>query len=207
MLRKLFSMNRAESEDNAPYLIVGLGNPGREYQQNRHNVGFMVIDRLAQRLGAGFSRLEQKALITKTDHQGRRLILAKPQTYMNLSGKAVGALLRYYKVPLENLMVAYDDVDIPFGTLRLRYAGGAGGQKGMKSIIQQLGTQDFPRLRVGIDRPPGRMAAADYVLQDFSKDEVEMLPQITDEAADAILLFVREGLDAAMNQFNGPVIE
>lgn len=207
MLRKLFSMNRAESEDNAPYLIVGLGNPGREYQQNRHNVGFMVIDRLAQRLGAGFSRLEQKTLITKTDHQGRRLILAKPQTYMNLSGKAVGALLRYYKVPLENLMVAYDDVDIPFGTLRLRYAGGAGGQKGMKSIIQQLGTQDFPRLRVGIDRPPGRMAAADYVLQDFSKDEVEMLPQITDEAADAILLFVREGLDAAMNQFNGPVIE
>lgn len=207
MLRKLFSMNRAESEDNAPYLIVGLGNPGREYQQNRHNVGFMVIDRLAQRLGAGFSRLEQKALITKTDHQGRRLILAKPQTYMNLSGKAVGALLRYYKVPLENLMVAYDDVDIPFGTLRLRYAGGAGGQKGMKSIIQQLGTQDFPRLRVGIDRPPGRMAAADYVLQDFSRDEVEMLPQITDEAADAILLFVREGLDAAMNQFNGPVIE
>lgn len=208
MLRKLFSMNRSEPETNSsPYLIVGLGNPGREYRQNRHNVGFMVVDRLAERLGVSFSRLEQKALVTKTDHAGSRLILAKPQTYMNLSGQAAGALQRYYKVPLENLMVVYDDVDLPFGTLRLRFAGGSSGQKGMQSIIQRLGTQDFPRLRVGIDRPPGRMAAADYVLQDFSRDQEEMLPQITDEAADAILTFVREGLEAAMNQFNGPVAE
>ena len=122
---------------------------------------------------------------------------------MNLSGQAVAPLVRFYKVPLENLLVAYDDVDLPFGLLRLRPSGGSGGQKGMQSIISTLGTEEFPRLRVGIDRPPGRMEASDYVLQDFSKDQVEALAEILDRGVEAVLTFIDEGLDAAMNKYNG----
>lgn len=197
----------ASNMENAlsPYLIAGLGNPGREYAASRHNVGFMLVDRLAARLGASFSRLESKALVCKSEYQGRRMILAKPQTYMNLSGQAVGGLLNYYKVPLENLLVAYDDVDLPLGTLRLRPGGGSAGQKGMKSIIERLGSQEFPRLRIGIDRPPGRMDAAAYVLQDFSRQQAEFLPPLLERAVDAVLLFVTQGLEAAMNQYNGLV--
>jgi PTH1 family peptidyl-tRNA hydrolase len=192
-------------EKSLPYLVAGLGNPGREYAANRHNIGFMLVDRLAARLGASFSRLESKALVCKAEYQGRRMILAKPQTYMNLSGQAVGGLLNYYKVPLGNLLVAYDDVDLPLGTLRLRPGGGSAGQKGMQSIIERLGSQDFPRLRIGIDRPPGRMDAAAYVLQDFSRQQVEFLTPVLERAVDAVLVFVTQGLEAAMNQFNGLV--
>jgi PTH1 family peptidyl-tRNA hydrolase len=188
-----------------PFLIVGLGNPGREFNANRHNIGFMLLSTLAQRLGVSFSRLESKALITKGLHQARRLILAKPQTYMNLSGQPVGALARFYKVPLENLLVCYDDVDLPFGSLRLRPGGGSGGHKGVQSIIQHLGTQEFPRLRLGIGRPPGRMQAADYVLQDFSRQQSALLPEILDLGVDAILTYVVDGLESAMNQYNGMV--
>lgn len=185
------------------YLIAGLGNRGREFQNNRHNVGFMLVSHLAERLGVSFSRMQSKALVTKCEYKGKRLILAKPQTYMNLSGQAVAPLVRFYKVPLENLLVAYDDVDLPFGVLRLRPSGGSGGQKGMQSIISTLGTEEFPRLRVGIDRPPGRMEASDYVLQDFSKDQAEALAEILDRGAEAVLTFIDEGLDAAMNKYNG----
>jgi PTH1 family peptidyl-tRNA hydrolase len=188
---------------NSPYLLIGLGNPGRPYRENRHNVGYMVVDRLASRLGVSFTRLESKALVTKTNYRDERLILAKPQTYMNLSGTAVSALQNYYKIPIENSLVAYDDVDLPFGTIRLRPGGGSAGQKGMASIIDRMGTQDIPRLRVGIDRPPGRMDAAAYVLEDFSKQEKEILPSILDRAVEAIFVFITHGLDAAMNQYNG----
>lgn len=184
------------------FLIVGLGNPGREYQGNRHNAGFRLLNHLAERLGVTFSRLESKSLVTKADYLGHRLILAKPQTYMNLSGQAVESLVRFYKIPLSQMMVVFDDVDLPFGALRLRPAGGSGGQKGMQSILEKLGTQEFPRLRIGIDQPPGRMDAADYVLQDFSKKEAELLPGVLDRAADAVLTYVREGLEVAMNQYN-----
>jgi PTH1 family peptidyl-tRNA hydrolase len=208
-LRLFRPKDRADTleEQQATYLIAGLGNPGREYRESRHNVGFMVLDRLAVRLGSSFSRLESKALVTKGEHEGRRLLLAKPQTYMNLSGQAVGALLRYYKVPIENLLVVFDDVDLPLGTLRLRPAGGSSGQKGMVSIIERLDSQEFPRLRVGIGRPPGRQQAADYVLEDFSRQETAILPEILDRAADAALAFTAEGLDAAMNRFNGTIDE
>jgi peptidyl-tRNA hydrolase, PTH1 family len=191
--------------DNNPqlFLIAGLGNPGREYRANRHNVGFMVIDRLATRLGVKFTRLESKALVTKAEFQGQRLVLAKPQTFMNLSGNAVSSLMRFYKVELSNIMVAYDDVDLPVGTLRIRPDGGSAGQKGIASIIERLGTQAFPRLRVGIDRPPGRMDAAAYVLQDFSAQEIEFLTPILDQAVEAILIYVTSGLNTAMNQYNG----
>lgn len=202
MLKRLFS----NPPHQIPYLVAGLGNPGRQYRENRHNVGFLVVDRLAARLGVTFSRLESKALVTKADYEGERLILAKPQTFMNLSGQAISGLLRFYKIPAKNLLIVYDDVDLPLGTLRLRPAGSAGGQKGMLSIIERLATQDFPRLRIGIDRPPDRMDAASYVLQDFSRAEAEVLPEILDRAVAAILTFVSNGLDAAMNQYNGPVI-
>ncbi len=195
--------NQSELPFRNPYfLIIGLGNPGRQYRQNRHNVGFMTIDRLAQRLGVTFTRLESKALVTKSDYHNHSLVLAKPQTYMNAAGQAVGSLVRFYKVPLEQLMIVYDDVDLPFGVLRLRPDGGSAGQKGMVSIIEQLGTQIFPRLRIGIGRPPGRMEAAAYVLQNFSSQDNELLYQILDQAVEAILLFITDGLAATMNQYN-----
>lgn len=185
------------------YLIVGLGNPGAQYRENRHNVGFMLADQVAEKLGVKFTRLESKALVTKSEYQGQRIVLAKPYTFMNLSGQPVGALVKFYKVPLANLLVAYDDVDLPLGTVRLRPGGGSAGQKGMASIIERLGTQDFPRLRLGIGRPPGRMEAADYVLQDFSAGEKTVLKPTLERAAEAALVFVAEGLEAAMNQYNG----
>ncbi len=185
------------------FLIVGLGNPGREYRESRHNVGFMLVDCLAERFKVAFSRLEQRALVTKADQQGRQIILAKPQTFMNLSGVSTGALMRYYKIPITQLMVAYDDVDLPLGPLRLRPDGGSAGHKGMTSIIKRLGTQEFPRMRIGIGRPPGRKEAADYVLQNFSTFEVETLTPTLERAAVAALLFITQGLEAAMNQYNG----
>jgi peptidyl-tRNA hydrolase, PTH1 family len=189
----------------APFLITGLGNPGQQYRGNRHNVGFMTLDFLATRLGKTFSRVEFKALVIKTEYEGQRMILAKPHTYMNLSGQAVGSLIRYYKVPLEKLMVAYDDVDLDFGMLRIRPDGGSAGQKGMASIIERLGTQDFPRLRIGVGRPPGRMDAAAYVLQDFTASEKKELDATLETATEAILTFVAQSLDTAMNRFNGPI--
>ncbi len=194
------------SEPAQTFLITGLGNPGREYRQNRHNVGFMVIDCLAAHLGVTFSRLESRALVTKGLHQGNRLILAKPQTFMNELGSAVGSLARFYKVEMDNILVTYDDVDLPFGVLRLRPGGGSAGQKGMGSIIERLGGDRFPRLRVGIGRPPGRMEAAAYVLQDFGRDESAELPAVLDQAVEAILVYVSQGLNQAMNQYNGPVV-
>ncbi|MCK5314122.1 MAG: aminoacyl-tRNA hydrolase [Anaerolineales bacterium] len=188
--------------EDSRFLIVGLGNPGRQYKGNRHNVGFMLADRLAERLGVAFSRMESRALVTKTNYLGKQLILAKPQTYMNLSGQAVAALVRFYKIPLDHLLIAYDDVDLPLGTIRIRPMGGSGGQKGMKSTIERLSTEEFPRIRLGVDRPPGSMEAAAYVLKDFSKDEAEMVHHIIDRASDAVLVFIAEGLEAAMNKYN-----
>lgn len=190
------------NQEDSRYLIVGFGNPGRQYKCNRHNVGFMLVDNLAKRLGTTFSRMESRALVTKTTYLDKRLILAKPQTYMNLSGQAVASLVKFYKIPLENLMIAYDDVDLPLGTIRLRPMGGSAGQKGMRSTIERLGTEEFPRIRLGIDRPPGAMQAANYVLQDFSKDEIEIVNHVIDRATDATLVFVTEGLDVAMNIYN-----
>lgn len=187
------------------YLIIGLGNPGREYKDNRHNIGFMLIDRLAVRIDARGIKLQSKAIVTSGFYEERKLILAKPQTYMNLSGQSVQGLLHFYKIPSENLMVAHDDLDLPLGTIRIRPGGGAGGQRGMASTIERLGTKDFPRLRLGIGRPPGRMDAADYVLQNFSRAEMLIVSETLDRAADAVLTFMTEGLNAAMNRFNGSV--
>jgi PTH1 family peptidyl-tRNA hydrolase len=207
-LRQVFTHPRQSNEGalasgKPVFLVVGLGNPGREYRLTRHNIGFMCLDRLADRLGTAFTRVESRALVAKAAYLSNRLVLAKPQTYMNLSGQAVSALARFYKVPPEHLLVAYDDVDLPLGTLRLRPGGGSAGQKGMQSIIDRLGSQDFPRLRLGIGRPPGRMEAASYVLQEFTPGELALRDATLEHAVDAVLTFVSEDLVTAMNRFNG----
>lgn len=191
-----------KTNDNPPFLIVGLGNPGPEYKLNRHNVGFMVLDELAKELESTFGRMQSNALVAAALRGDQRLVLAKPRTFMNLSGSAVGGLLRFHKAPLERLLVIYDDADLPFETLRLRPDGGSAGQKGMKSIIQNLGSEKFARLRVGIGRPKGRMQTPDHVLQDFSRSEQRELPFLLQKATAAALTFIDEGLEAAMNRYN-----
>ncbi len=186
------------------FLIVGLGNPGREYAATRHNIGFRIADRLAQTLDERFSRQQNNAFIASGPRGGAKLILAKPQTFMNLSGQSVSGLIRFYKVPVSNLLVCCDDIDLPFGSIRLRASGGSAGQRGMQSILNSLGTKEVPRLRFGVGRPPGRMDAADYVLRDFDSSEEEIVPGIVDKAVQAALAFVDNGLADAMNRFNAP---
>lgn len=186
------------------HLIVGLGNPGRGHAFNRHNIGFMAIDRLAARHGIDMKRVQNKAILGSGRIADRPVILAKPQTFMNLSGEAVGPLTKFYKVPASNVLVVYDELDIPFGVIRLREKGGAGGHNGMRSIIQHLGNE-FARLRMGIGRPPGRMDAAAYVLQDFGRDELPLVSEMLSTAVAAIESFVGNGIDLTMSRFNGPV--
>lgn len=147
--------------------------------------------------------MQSKALVCPATYEGRRVLLAKPQTYMNLSGQSVQGLARFYKLPLERLLVAHDDLDLPLGMLRLRPGGGPGGQKGVASTIERLGSAGFARLRIGIGRPPGRMDPADYVLQDFRPDQQDELAEVIERASDAALLFVTDGIQTAMNRFNG----
>ena len=187
------------------FLIIGLGNPGREYLNTRHNFGFMMIDRIAVRLNARGMKVQSKAIVLNTRHEEKKLILAKPQTFMNLSGQSVQGLAHFYKIPPENLMILSDDLDIPFGTIRIRASGGPGGQRGLGNILEKLGTKDVPRLRIGIGRPPGRMSPSAYVLQNFSRDEEKEVSNILDRGADAVFAFVTEGLNKAMNEFNGSV--
>ena len=186
------------------FLIVGLGNPGRQYRGNRHNIGFMVVDRLAAANGIQSSKVQNKAIVGDGRIAGQRVILAKPQTYMNSSGEAVGPLANFYKIPAENIFVVYDEMDIPLGTIRLREKGGAGGHNGMKSIIQQIG-QEFPRMRLGVGRPPGRMEPPAYLLQDFSNDQLPTVSDMIDEAIRAIETYLQEGIQLAMSKHNGSV--
>jgi len=201
-----FLRNKVDNERELPFLIVGLGNPGAEFRHNRHNVGFMLLDYLADRLGESFLRIELNSLLTKAKYQDKRLLLAKPQTFMNLSGQAVGRLVKYYKIPLESLLIVYDDVDLPLESIRIRPNGGSGGHKGVASIIEHLGTNEFPRLRLGIGRPTGQKNAAAHVLQDFNKEENEFLEVTLERAVDAVLVFVSAGLETAMNKYNITVL-
>lgn len=186
-----------------PYLVAGLGNPGRRYENNRHNVGFMLLNCLADKFGQRFGKVESKALVCKAIYLEEKVILIKPQTYMNNSGSPVSSIFHFYRVPLENLLVVYDDIDLPVGTLRLRPGGGSAGQKGMQSIIEHLGTQEFPRLRIGTGRPPGKKGAAGYALQDFPADEADLVSETLDRAVQAVLAFIEHGLEFAMNRYNG----
>lgn len=190
---------------NPPFLIVGLGNPGPEYRHNRHNAGFMVLDAFARQLDVKFGKVQAEAMVAVRHGAAAgegRIVLAKPRTYMNNSGVSVGQLVRFYKVPLEKLLVVFDDVDLPFETLRLRASGSSGGQNGMKSIIEKLGSQEFARLRVGVGRPKGRMGTPGHVLQDFSRAEQDALAFVLKRATDAVQTFIDEGITAAMNKYN-----
>jgi len=199
-------------------MIVGLGNPGPEYGHNRHNVGFQVVDLLAERHGLHFDRYHKRARIaigrvglaepqvggTGEEPQALRVLLAKPMTYMNASGEAVGALAAFYKIPPSMILVIYDDLDLPVGRIRLRAGGSSGGQKGVQSIIQRLGTEAFPRLRIGVGRPPGQMDPAAYVLQRFTAAQETEMAFVRPRAVDAIETWLASGIEVAMNQFNSP---
>ena len=189
--------------NNETYLVAGLGNPGSAYRENRHNIGFMVINALAKELDIQIKRVKFKALIGTGKLGTRSLILAKPQTYMNASGGSISPLVRYFKVPITNLIIIHDDLDLPLGAIRIRPAGGTGGQKGMGSIITSLGSQEIPRMRIGIGRPPGRMSPADYVLQDFDANQKPLRDEVVDQAVKAVITFINEGLEKTMNTYNG----
>ncbi|WP_137873737.1 aminoacyl-tRNA hydrolase [Rhodococcus sp. Q] len=191
------------SDSNDTALVVGLGNPGPQYEKTRHNVGFMVVDALAARERARFSVHKKSGADAVTIRlAGRQVILAKPRTYMNLSGKPVAALARFFSVDPGNLVVVHDELDLDYGTLRLKMGGGEGGHNGLRSISQALGTKDYLRTRVGIGRPPGRMDPADYVLKPFSTVERKELDLVCEEAVDAVELLLRVGLEAAQNQLH-----
>ena len=195
------------------WLIVGLGNPGPSYSGHRHNVGAMVVDELAVRAGASLRSHKARAAVaevrlpasqgaTAGGTPGPRAIIAKPMTYMNESGGPVAGLLSFYKVPVENLIVIHDELDIPFAQVRLKLGGGEGGHNGLRSITKSVGTRDYLRVRVGIGRPPGRMDSADYVLHDFSSTERSEFPLLISDAADAIERLVAEGLVAAQQEWH-----
>jgi PTH1 family peptidyl-tRNA hydrolase len=185
------------------WLIVGLGNPGEEYAKTRHNLGFQTVNELVRRHGLDFDKKIAKSRVAEGQIAGQRVALAKPFTYMNAIGQAVVGLSNWYKIaPAQELLVIYDELDLPFGVLRLRERGSAGTHNGMKSVVGQLGTQAFPRLRIGIGQgPPGRDAAS-YVLGRFTRAEQEQVPELVGRAADAVEVILREGLVAAMNRFN-----
>jgi PTH1 family peptidyl-tRNA hydrolase len=195
------------SELTAPWLVVGLGNPGREYAGNRHNAGFLVADLLAARLGARFSR-HRKAVAEVAEGRlglgidAPRLVLAKPMTYMNLAGGPVANLAQFYKVPISQIVAIHDELDIPYGQLRLKVGGGEGGHNGLRSMTKSLGSKEYLRVRFGIGRPPGRQDPADYVLSDFSTVERKELEFLVDRATDAVEMVVQRGLEPAQNYYH-----
>jgi PTH1 family peptidyl-tRNA hydrolase len=194
-----------ETSPDALMMVVGLGNPGSEYARHRHNIGFEVVNALARAHGLVFARRKgTKAHVAEGRVGSRPALLAKPQTFMNLSGQAVRRLSRAHDIPPKRILVVYDDLDLPLGRLRLRPEGSSGGHKGMRSIIEALGTQAFPRLRVGIDRPAGRADPVDYVLHPFAGEEQLLVAETVARAAAAVECWLLEGIGAAMARFNRP---
>jgi peptidyl-tRNA hydrolase, PTH1 family len=185
------------------HLVVGLGNPGEQYADNRHNLGFMVADELARRGRAGAPRAKFGAEIAEATISGNRILLCKPQEYMNVSGQAVARVAGFWKVPVSDTIVVHDELDLPYERMKLGAGGGPGGHNGLKSIISALGDPGFARVRIGIGRPaPGR-DPADWVLSDFSRAEAAVLPELIVRAADAVEAIIKDGLTTAMNRFNG----
>lgn len=183
-------------------LLVGLGNPGPRYAGNRHNVGFMVLDELAARIGGKFKAHKGGAEVLEGRLADRRVVLAKPRSFMNLSGGPVSATAKFYKIPPGGVVVVHDELDLPFGALKLKLGGGDNGHNGLRSITKSLGTKDYFRVRFGIGRPPGRMDPADFVLKDFSTVERKELPLEVDRCADATEALIGKGLTAAQNAFH-----
>jgi PTH1 family peptidyl-tRNA hydrolase len=191
------------STETAPWLVVGLGNPGPDYAGTRHNVGVLVVEELAERARGRFAKHKRAhAQVAEERLQGHRAVLAKPSSYMNESGGPVKGLLDFYKVPMEQLVVIHDELDIPFSTLRLKLGGGDNGHNGLKSIRRSTGSGEFYRVRVGIGRPPGRQDPADFVLKPWGSVERKELPMLVSDAADAVELLLHEGLERAQNRFN-----
>ncbi|MFH5880426.1 aminoacyl-tRNA hydrolase [Arthrobacter sp. NA-172] len=186
------------------WLIVGLGNPGSEYSHNRHNVGQMVLDELASRMGGSFKAHKARAQVVegRLGIGGPRVVLAKPMCYMNVSGGPVSGLARFFDVAPDHVIAVHDEIDIPFNTVKLKIGGGEGGHNGLRDISKALATKDYLRVRVGVGRPPGRMDTADFVLRDFGASEKKELPFLLDEAADAVELLVTQGLLAAQQKFH-----
>jgi len=193
------------AEDGEGWLVVGLGNPGTEYERNRHNIGFRVVDEVARRLGARFDAKKSQGKLAVARREGKPLYLLKPQTFVNASGKSVGPVMRFYKVPVERLLVVCDDIDLPFARIRIRPNGSSGGHNGLKSIMETLGgRQDFPRIRIGVGRPPhAREAVVGHVLEDFSRSEEEELAAVIDDAVDAVELILDGAIEKAMDTYNG----
>lgn len=185
-------------------IVVGLGNPGPEYANTRHNVGFEVVAELARRFGAGVPKLRHQAELVDVLVGDEKVLLVAPQTFMNLSGRSVQPLVAFYKNELEDLLVVCDDMNLERGRIRLKPDGSAGGQKGLADIVTRLGSRDFPRLRIGIGRPPGRMTPSAYVLARFGSDEREEMEDTVQRAADGVETWIRNDLDTAMNQVNAP---
>ena len=183
-------------------LIVGLGNPGRQYRNNRHNAGFLLIDRIAREFNLRLETQRFESLVASGTHAGRRFMLAKPQTYVNETGRAVAGLVRFHRVEYPNLLVAFDDLDLELGSLRMRPFGGSSGHRGMRSLINHLGDQGFPRLRIGIGRPPGRLEPAGYVLSNFASDELELVSETLDRALGCVRRFLEAGIEKAMTDCN-----
>ncbi len=186
-------------------LVVGLGNPGKKYERTRHNVGFLIIDRIASQNQIKVRSRRCDALVGEWSSHGEKIVLAKPQTYMNRSGDAVRALMRSFRLTPEDLVVVYDDLDLPFGRIRIRTKGSAGGHRGIASIMESVAGAPFCRLRVGIGRPPEGMDSADYVLEPFSPQESSELEDVLSRAVEALICLLREGHQKAMAQFNGQV--
>lgn len=184
------------------WLIVGLGNPGSEYSNNRHNVGQMVLDELASRVGGKFKAHKSRAQVVegRMGIGGPRVVLAKPMTYMNVSGGPVGALCKFFDIAADHVIAVHDEIDIPFNTVKLKLGGGEGGHNGLRDISKALATKDYLRVRVGVGRPPGRMETADFVLRDFATAEKKELPFLVDEAADAVELLMSQGVLAAQQK-------
>jgi len=184
------------------WLIIGLGNPGKEYRLTRHNVGFRVVDRLARQQGIQFSKRRGGARIGEGRLGGKRVVLAKPQTYMNKSGVAVKKLVKALGIPLDHLVVVHDDLDLACGRMKIKEGGGHGGHKGVQSIIEELGSADFLRVKVGIGKPPDPEEGADYVLSRFAADERALIKESVEQAAEAIEALIVSGKDQAMNKYN-----
>jgi PTH1 family peptidyl-tRNA hydrolase len=184
------------------YLIVGLGNPGPRYVGTRHNAGFFVADLLAERIGAAFKAHKGRADIVEGRLAGVPAVIAKPKVYMNESGGPVVAVSRFFKIPVDRIVVVHDDLDLPFGSLRLKRGGGDGGHNGLRSLTSAIGNREYVRVRFGIGRPPGRQDPADFVLKEFAAAERRELGVLVDRAADAVEVLLSQGLEAAQNEFN-----
>ena len=184
------------------YIIVGLGNPGTKYQNTKHNVGFMCLDLISEKWGIKVDKIKFNALIGEGNYKGEKVILVKPQTFMNLSGQAVNQIMNFYKADRQNLFILYDDIDIDIGKLRIRKKGSSGTHNGMKNIIYLLGYDDFPRFRIGVSKPPAYMDLANYVLSKFTDEEIKKLIPILNDAVDACLFAIETDIEKSMNKYN-----